>query len=321
MTSESDELDEYGKRILAPIYPAPRLSTDEAKREKTRYLQQAEILRHGSIAQAGGAEKVDQAGNKWLFAIRPLLQMKFVLAIIVALVILLGSSLTVYAAQSSLPDEFLYPVKSLSEDLLLSMAGSSQAKLNLTLEYTGRRVNEFSHLLEMGKAVPEQSSARFQNELDTALQLASEMDDAQMLKALGQIKRQAESQGISLEELISKLPLQARPAIARLQSILQEQVNLSSYGEQDPQAFRSEIRARQHRHPGQSRSTPEDDNSEEKQMKHTATQIPMDNGNGHGNNQVKPTDSSGKGGPGSGKGNPNPGSENHNPELTLTPSP
>jgi hypothetical protein len=81
--------------------------------------------------------------------------MKALVGTLIALVILIGSSLTVYASQGSLPGESLYLIKSWSEDVRLSFATSPQTKLNLTLDFTDRRMDEINSLVESGKTFPE----------------------------------------------------------------------------------------------------------------------------------------------------------------------
>ena len=237
-------------------------------------------------------------------------------AALIVLVILAGSSFSVYAAQSSLPGEPLYSVKSWVEDIRLSLTTSPQEKLDLILYYTNRRTGEISQLATSGKILTDQAYERYQGELDSVLQLAADMNDTQMQDALGQIKKQAERQGMTLEELVSTLPAQAEPAIVHLQERLREQVNLSTFGEQDPKAFRQEIRARHQGHPGISKKTPDSGESYP-----VATENPVmpqsDSGqDDNGNGKLKSTESPGHGNTGSEGNNSSPGNGKHTPQPT-----
>lgn len=244
---------------------------------------------------------------------------RIIAAVLLALIILVSSSFTVYAAQSSLPGEPLYTVKSWSEDVRLSLTTSPQSKLDLILFYTNRRAGEISELAVSGVALSDKASARYQSELDSALQLAADMDDTHMQLALGQIKKQAENQGMTLEELISSLPEQAAPAIIHLQERLQEQVNLSTFGEHDPQAFRLQIRERQRDHQGKQKNTPD---SAEPDVNPTQSSVnPQPTQGDNGNGKQKPVDAPGHGGEGSGGGNSNSGNGKHNPDPSDTPAP
>jgi hypothetical protein len=69
------------------------------------------------------------------------------ISILIAVILL--SSLTAgtaYASQSSLPGEFLYPVKTTTEDVRLFLAGSPAVKAELNLEFAKVRLEEISRL-------------------------------------------------------------------------------------------------------------------------------------------------------------------------------
>jgi hypothetical protein len=252
---------------------------------------------------------------------RPLPLFKGLVAIIVALIFLVGSSLTVYAAQASLPGEALYPIKSISEDIRLKLTHSPKARLDLTLEYSHRRVTEISKMLEMGNSIPGQVSERFQDELENALQIAVQMDDIQMMKALEEIKGQAESQGRTIDKLIPHLTEQNEPAIVRLQERLREQVLLSAFGESDPQKFRLEIRERQQHRDEAQKSTPNINDSATTLKKKSSTPHPSQAEEEHNNRNEQPTQASDHDIGSPGQGNPDPGNGNHGPESSRTPKP
>jgi len=315
MTRAEDELDKFGKRILAPLRDAPSMDSPTVAQEKSRFLSKAEEIR----LELTSRFTATQQGRRWnvisFFQLRPTgALVKAMVATLIVLVILIGSSFTVYAAQSSLPGEPLYTVKAWSEDIRLSMTTTTQGKLDLILTYTSRRADEINQLAEIGKTLPEQTSVRYQGELDSVLLLAAEMNDDQMQNALGKIKRQAEKQGMTLEELITILPPQAEPAIVHLQERLQEQINLSTFGEEDPQAFRLQVRARQHGHPGTSKKTPESSSSTLPTTKGSGTLIPGNDVNDNG--KPKTTQVPGHGNQGSGEGNPSQGNGKHEPKTT-----
>jgi hypothetical protein len=213
-------------------------------------------------------------------------------------------------------------VKTWTEDVRLSLTFSTQAKLNLTLEYTNRRLSEISSLVAQGKLVGDQTSDQYQQELDDALKLAAQMTDQQIQAALGQIKNQAGKQGMTIQELINQLPPQADPALIRLEQRLNTQVQWTEMGEADPQAFRIQLHERMHGQPGQNKpnvteeplSTPVPSNN-----------MPMPGGNGNngsGGNDSRPsTQMPGNGDPGNGQGQSMPGNSNHeqNPKHTSSP--
>jgi len=129
------------------------------------------------------------------------------IAVVLAVVVLFGGSgVTVAAAQGSLPDQALYPVKTWSEDTLMSLTGSSQTRLQYALNFSDRRVTEMARLLAAGKSIPAGVETRLQNELDMMLELAAGMNDAQAMQQLQMIIQRAETQVQTMTTLMSEAP-------------------------------------------------------------------------------------------------------------------
>ncbi len=310
MTRVERELDEYGKRILSPLQPVPPTDPRMMEEEKARFLLKGENLRNNMIPNLAEKKQVQagrHAGRYSGFFSMPVF--KALAIAVIVLVLVTASSITVFASQSSLPGDPLYTIKSISEDVRLSLTFSTEAKLDLTMDYTNHRVNEIQGLVTQGKSLPDQTSERYQRELEEELQLAAQLDDQQLHAALVQIKAQAESQGMTVEELIARLPNQASPAIIHLQERLREQVELSMIGEQNPQAFRREIHDREHGRQGPNQEAT-DDQQELLTTQGAITPAPSEENTGNG--MSKPTEEPGHG---------NPGNGNHTPNPTHTPKP
>lgn len=322
MTEADERLDEFGKHALSPLRAAPPLDPQEAARLKQAYLVQANTLRQ-SVSEPSTYNRVNERSKQrrifWFIQQRPLF--RFIAAGLIALVILfVGSTFTVSAAQASLPGQALYPLKSWSENVRLALVLSPQLRLNLVLKYTNRRMDEISQLISSGQTFDEQTSDRFQQELDDALQLAAQLNDTQIQSALIQIRNHAESQGMTVQQLIGSLPPQAEPAILRLQDRLNEQVQLSSIGEKDPKEFRFQVHERQ---------------LQRKQDKHpdktytpgttlpgiSATPMPGEDGDNNGNGKKESTQVPGHGEPGNDQDPSQPGNGNHGQNPTHTPKP
>ena len=313
--------NEFGKRVFASLKSTPPLGPKEAAEEKAKFLLLGEKLHQGVLP--GSSEPAIQQDNGLSTASirrRPTAIFKFMVATLIALIVLVGSSLTVYASQASLPGDILYPLKAVSEDIRLSITRSPQAKLDITLEYTNRRMDEITEAVSAGRPVQSQVSNRFGDELDSALLLAAQMEDTQMQMAIRAIKSHAQNQGITIEELIHQLPLQADPAIVQLQERLREQVTLSAIGENDPQTYRIRIRERLQRRSETHQPKPvEDENSSNPDGSTTPepTKADEQHDNGNGN----PSQAPGNSGSNPGQGNPNPGNGNHGNNPTHTPKP
>jgi hypothetical protein len=312
--------DEFAKRILSPLKTSLPLDPQVAAGEKSSYLLLAENLRLGLGNGRGDVETQRRPGvPSEHLRIHPML--RGLVAVLIALIVLFGSSLTVFAAQSSLPGEALYPVKSLSENIHLSLTHSPRARLELTLKFSQRRVGEISQLLTMGKSIPGQVSDRFQDELENALEIAAQMDDIKMINALEEIKGQAENQGKTLDELIPHLTEQNEPAIIRLQERLKEQVKLSVFGATDPQKFRTEIRERHNRRLETHKSNPNHFEPVTTPKGNSITPLPSEAGDVGDNGNSQPTHAPDQDNGGPGQGNSDPGNGNHGPDPSRTPKP
>jgi hypothetical protein len=324
MSRAEKELEQYGKRILAPLRQADPINPQKAEQIKKQFLLQGESLRQALAAQPHAEPykgSRQRSVSPW-FA-RPGLLMKALLAVLVAVVIILaGSSITVLAAQDSLPGDQLYPVKTWSENLRYALTSSPQARLNLTLEYTNTRMGEISSLVARGTSINEQTTAQYQQELNNALELAVQMDDSQLQTAMQNIMNQASRQEMVVQGLIDRLPAQAPPAMLRLQERLTAQIQLSALGEADPKTFRMELQERLHRQQGPDTS-PGSGQPEINPQAPEGTPMPDENGGGggDGNKSGQPTEMPGNGNPGNGLGQPNPGNSNHqaNPQHTANP--
>jgi Domain of unknown function (DUF5667) len=317
MTKLENDLEKFGKHTLAQLRPTPPIDPQVLEVEKAKFLLQGEKLRTSPIPSHTEARLKQTGRNRTFLGILSLPLNKTLAIVFLVFAFVIASSVSVAAAQSSLPGDTLYNLKAASEDIRLSFTFSPQQKLNLTLEYTERRLVEIQRLAKKGKTLPDQVSVRYQQELEDVLQLAALMNDQQIQPALIDIKDQAEMQGMNLEELIAQLPIQASPAMIRLQERLNEQVQLSTLGEKNPQEFRSQVREKAKNRQGP-KYEPTSEQPESLPLAGTMTPLtPSDTGNGNGIN--KPTQVPGHGNPGNGQGQNNPQNGFGNPESTQIP--
>ncbi|MFC1947905.1 DUF5667 domain-containing protein [Chloroflexota bacterium] len=91
-----------------------------------------------------------------------------VLAVIIMMSILAGG--TAYAAQSSLPGDFLYAVKVRTEDTRLLIAAGDSAKAELSLKFAQMRLDEMNELMKTGSEKVELAIDGYKRNLDSAVQ-------------------------------------------------------------------------------------------------------------------------------------------------------
>ncbi len=286
----------------------------EAAIGRARFMEQAARAK-AQLRVAEGVSQTPQA-RRTRWNIFPLqkgkLNMSILTTILVIVSLLLGGTgVTVAAAQNSGPDDALYPVKLAAEDVRYALATQDQTRLNLMLQFADERAEEIAEAAKAGEAAPGPVITRWQQHLQTALQLAAGMDEDKQPQALLQIQAQIQTQTQTMAQVARGGEIE--PAMQMIQTMLQHQAGVAEGGLTDPEAFQLQMRA------GQSQETPE--SSETSVEETTGTPSPAGygpgdggcspNGSDHGGNNLCLT---GTPTPGSGYG-PGPGE----PNLTHTP--
>jgi len=243
--AEFNQDDEVIRRLRSIRRTQP-LNAQAAAEERARFLKL------GMSFQAAVSQSQNPRHNGWINQIKlafvrkennPMLNA--LLAVVLSISLFFGGAgATAYAAQTSQPDELLYPVKILSEDTRLFFSAAPEDKVSLTLEFANRRMAEMTSLSGAGKPIPQPTTARLQQELDTALELAAEMQAGQMLQTLEQIRLQAQSHSQQMSALMGSQANQTNPDLVRLQTRLQEQERLAAAGTADPQSFKLQVQER-----------------------------------------------------------------------------
>jgi hypothetical protein len=300
---KNDGLDPKLKNAFNDLQNIPLRAPQAAARGRANFLGQAAAFRQAVYRE------IDQHHNRWNNTIFPLFQRKeplpvlnILFAVVLAMTIFFGGiGATVYAAQDSLPDQALYPVKIVSEDAILWLTGSSQAQMNYTLDFSDRRVAEMVSLLAAGKPIPEGVETRLQNELDLVLELAAGMDDPQAIQQMVQIRQRAETQAQTMTMLMTGAPGSAVLLLSMAHTRLQEQIQLAAMGESDIPGFRMQVQQRFQNRGGSGEPTPGtgDNPQGPGPMSPTDMPGPSNTGNGPGPGMNQPTGRPGQYGPSS----------------------
>lgn len=112
----------------------------------------------------------------------------------IAAILLGGTAGTAFAARESLPDQALYPLKTLIEDVRLGLTTDPQAEFDLLMTLVEERFSEIQAIAQNGDAVDEQVQIRLQNHLRFALQSAASLDDAALVKAMERVRERSREQ-------------------------------------------------------------------------------------------------------------------------------
>jgi len=299
---KNDGMDPKLKDAFNDLQNIPPRDPQAAAHGRANFLKQAAVSRQAVSRQA------DQRHNRWNNIFFPMFVRKerlpvlnTLFAVVLALTVFFGGAGgTVYAAQDSLPNQALYPVKTWSEDAILSLTSSIQMRLNYVLDFSDRRVAEMASLLAAGKSIPEGVETRLQNELDLALELATGMDDPQAIQQLERVRQRAETQYQTITMLISGAPGSAEPLLLKAHARLQEQIQLAAMGETDMPKFRMQVQQHFKNQGGSNEPTPGTGNNPQGPGLMSPTDMPGPSGTGTGSGPMNSTNM-----PGTGMNQPN----------------
>lgn len=158
-----------------------------------------------------------------------------ILSLTMALALFLGGgSLTVAAAQNSLPTDTLYPVKILTEDVREFFTTQPEAKLNLFMDLANERLEEIDMTLQNGSLPDDEVMTRLQAHLFSAFQLASRnagVNDGEMLRLQARLREQI----AIINQMGMKEDPMAQGFVKNTKQIIQNQIqmvdeNLASTG-------------------------------------------------------------------------------------------
>jgi len=257
--------------------PERGLQASHAGREK--YLAQMRSLKPRPVQ----AKKPVQKGRRRSWALR-LASVIAVLALVLG-----GMGGTVYAAQASGPDDLLYGVKTLTEEIQISLETDPQERLDLYTQFASRRLTEIQAQVDAGEEVSEKALALLEKHTQKMLEEAAQMGEQGLGNALRQIEQNLQKQNQMMAELGKEHPQGGSPGLLKAQEKIRERLELVDNGMNEPQGFKQTIREQKENsdNPGQGKKDGE-------------------------NNPNKPENPPGQdeGGPGSNDGESNPGNGN-----------
>ena len=161
-------------------------------------------------------------------------------ALLVISLLVGGSGGTVYASQSSMPDDLLYPVKTWSEDVRLQMTSDPQAQVELLESFNNRRIDEIVTLNQEGDAPPEAVLDRLNTHLDQSLQLVVDMDEDEIVPTLEGLRENLQLHEQTMQQLNIQDP-QEDGALDQTRQMIQEQLQLVDCGLEEPLTLRERL--------------------------------------------------------------------------------
>lgn len=214
------------KELLDLLQPVPPRDEVEAYRTRSMFLAEVDAL----------FEAVPEQQLSWQERLRRTLRLnlgaqKFAfstLAVLVVAFLLLfgGAGATALAAQSALPGDALYGVKTSLESARLSLAADAFAQGQLHLGFAERRLDEIARLIAAGRSREiSAAAAEFSRQINLALQnlqLLSANDPLRAAELARQITDALSRYAQALASLTAAAPETVRPALEQALQLSQD---------------------------------------------------------------------------------------------------
>jgi hypothetical protein len=230
-------------KSTTPIDPQLQTLLDEFRPVPPRNPLAAARGRAQFLARVAALEEHRSAGRPSPLHWQMGFAAKAVVSIAVAVGLLSSGVATVYASRDDLPNQPLYPVKLVVEDVRLGASTDPQTRFDLLMEMSQHRLDEMAALDQAGEQIPASLVQRLGRQNRQALQVAAGMDDRQMNDALLRFRTRLEKQAVAMGQLQAQMPSNADPAIGQTRTMLEAQLSLVETGLTDPRDFRQTVQA------------------------------------------------------------------------------
>lgn len=236
--------DEYDPRVIAildDLKPVPARNPQIAARARAKFLAEAISIRdEGRL-------------SIWtIFQQKEKFAMKLIMSTLVIVGLLFGGSAIVSAAQDALPNEPLYQIKLVSEDVHLWLVSDPTAQIEILMQQAQTRTEEMAALASRGNTPPAELTIQAQERIQRALELAANLDNASQTVALQQIRTRLQTQEQLMTQLQDGTCPACEPILQQTRDMLQLHLRQLENGSAEPETFQSQ---NQHQNQNQLRTT------------------------------------------------------------------
>ncbi len=211
-----------------------------ARQSRSQFLNQAAEIREAVSAPASqrhnGWKEIFNFKHKEKYSMLTTLTT----VLLVLSLVLGGTGGTVYAAQSSLPDDALYPLKLFTENMQEAFTANAGEEMELQLQFANRRMEEIAAMNGEGKVAPDAVVEQLQTRLQNALHLAASLNEEEVAPALLRIQEQLRLQEQTLLQLHADE--ENTPLLLRTREMLREQIRLVGEGLEEPLQLQQQLR-------------------------------------------------------------------------------
>ncbi|MFN3763540.1 MAG: DUF5667 domain-containing protein, partial [Anaerolineae bacterium] len=163
---------------------------------------------------------------------------QIIVSLLLVLAAVAGFTGTLYAAQDDLPGQALYPLKTWSEDVRVSLTADPARQVERLMDMAQRRVEETVALTQAGQVPPETVLQRMEQHLYRAMEQAAAQGDEQMVQTLNRVEARLRA----MQQRLADVP--QTPVRERVWAQLEAWRRLAEAGEADPARFRQQFRER-----------------------------------------------------------------------------
>ena len=275
---DNNEINPELKKQLDSLQEVPSRGLQDSHAGRERFLTQAKTHKpYQAPIQKPSKRRKSGQRRSWLPR----------LAAIFAVLLVALSSLggTIYAAQASGPNDLLYGVKTLTEEIQVNLETDPNDKLDLYVSFAGRRLQEIQTQVAAGEEISEKALGLLEKHTQKMLEQAAKLDEVGIDNALRQIEENLQKQNQMMAELGKEHPQGGPPGLLNAQEKIRERMELVENGIKEPQGFKDKVREHKAKsdNPGQGN---QEENSDSNKPETPPGQENKDN-NGKGKDKEK----------------------------------
>jgi hypothetical protein len=271
--------DEYDPQVIALL--------DELKPAPSRNPQIAARARAGFLAEAVSVRGERRLSIWTIFQQKEKFAMKLIMSTLVIVGLLFGGSATVSAAQDDLPNEPLYQIKLVSEDVHLWLISDPVAQIEILMQQAQTRTEEMAALASRGNTPPAELPIQAQERIQRALQLTASLDNASQTVAIQQIRTRLQTQEQLMTQLQDGTCPACEPILQQTREMLQLHLRQLETGSAEPETFQSQNQ-NQNQNQVRTTQTPQPTNSMITPQGTCCTPVQDGTGQQNGSNTLSP---------------------------------
>lgn len=234
----NNEINPELKKMLESLQDVPERGLQASHAGREDYMAQVKSLNpRRSISRKAARQGKPLGRRAWVTRF----------ATITAVIVVALSSLggTIYAAQAAQPDDLLYGVKTLTEEIQVRLEGDPEEKLDLYVSFANRRLEEIQNQIAAGEQVSEKALALLEQHTQKMMEQAAKLDETGMNKALHQIEENLQEQNQTMAELGQEQLQGNDPRLEKALETIRERLELVKHGIREPKGFREHMRSDQ----------------------------------------------------------------------------